>query len=73
MNPRIANVETLQNEQGPTPVGVQGTEYVGEVFYKVRCWAWLEVRPSIQYVVQPGGIAHNANDLIAGARVAINF
>ena len=73
VNPRIANVETLQNEQGPTPVGVQGTEYVGEVFYKVRCWAWLEVRPSIQYVVQPGGIAHNANDLIAGARVAINF
>jgi porin len=73
VNPRIGDLETLENDDGRTPVAVQGTEYVGEVFYKVRCASWLDLRPSIQYVVQPGGIVHNASDLIAGLRVSANF
>jgi carbohydrate-selective porin OprB len=35
--------------------------------------SWLDLRPNFQYVVQPGGISHNASDLIAGVRVSANF
>jgi porin len=73
VNPRLADVETLQSEETPTPASVQGTEYVSEVFYNVHLVSWLDLRPNFQYVVQPGGISHNASDLIAGVRVSANF
>jgi porin len=52
---------------------VQGTEYIGEVFYNLHLVSWFDLRPSLQYVVHPGGITHNASDLIAGVRVTANF
>jgi porin len=54
-------------------VGVQNSEYVGELFYKVRATGWLTLRPDVQYVHDPGGIAKNTDDLIVGLRVSINF
>jgi porin len=50
-------------------VGVQGYEYTGEVFYGAQVTRWLELRPNVQYVAQPGGIARNTNDVIVGVRV----
>ena len=73
VNPRIAAVERLQNDAGQAAVNVQGTEYVGEIFYNVHAVGWLDLRPNLQYVVQPGGIAHNASDLIAGLKLSINL
>jgi porin len=73
VNSRVADVETLQNALGRGPVGVQNAEYVGELFYKVRGTGWLTLRPDIQYVHDPGGIAKNTDDLIVGLRVSINF
>ena len=32
---------------------------------------WLDLRPTIQYIHQPGGIAHNTDDVIVGLRVLV--
>lgn len=68
VNPRVADIETLQNG-----INVQGTEYVAEAFYKLHLASWIDVRPSVQYVVQPGGIARNTNDVIAGLRLSLSL
>jgi porin len=69
VNSRIANVEIEQNATNPGSVNVQGYEYVTEVFYAVHLTRWLDLRPNVQYVAQPGGIARNTNDVIVGLRV----
>jgi len=73
VNSRIATVERLQNEEGYGPVPVQSSERVGEVFYNVHMAGWLDLRPNVQYVADPGGVAGRINDVIFGIRVAMNF
>jgi porin len=73
VNSRIADVETQMNEVNPGSVGVQGYEYVSEFFYAVHVNRWLDLRPNVQYVVQPGGIARNTNDVIVGLRVSVGI
>jgi porin len=73
VNSRIADVETEQDVANPGSVGVQGSEYVGELFYSLQAMRWLELRPNVQYVVQPGGIARNTDDIIVGLRLSINL
>jgi porin len=73
VNSRIADVETQQNALNPGSVGVQGSEYVAEFFYNVQVTRWLDLRPNVQYVVQPGGIAGNTNDVIVGLRLSVNI
>jgi carbohydrate-selective porin OprB len=33
----------------------------------------LNLRPNIQYVRQPGGVAQNTDDVILGLRLSISF
>jgi porin len=73
VNSRIADVETQENASNPGSVGVQSSEYVAELFYGVHVGRWLDLRPNIQYVAQPGGIARNTNDVIVGLRVSANL
>jgi porin len=76
VNSRVADVERLQNAQnaaGLNPVGVQSAEYVGEVFYRAQATPWLDLRPSIQYVRDPGGIGSNTPDVVIGLRLSVNF
>ena len=73
VNSRIAAVETQQNARNLGPVAVQGSEYVAEFFYCVQVTRWLDLRPNIQYVVQPGGITKNSNDVIVGLRLSVNI
>lgn len=73
VNSRVADVETLQNVVGQGPVGVQNAEYVGELFYKAQATGWLTLRPDVQYIHDPGGVAKNADDLVVGFRVSVNF
>jgi porin len=73
VNSRIADVETQQDALNPGSVGVQGSEYVAEFFYNVQVTRWLDLRPNVQYVVQPGGIARNTNDVIVGLRLSVNI
>jgi len=73
VNSRVADVERLENAAGRGPVAAQTSEWVGEMFYNVHVRGWLDVRPSIQYVAQPGGVARNKSDVIAGVRLAVNI
>jgi porin len=73
VNPRVAEVERMQNASGAGPVGVQTSEWASEVFYNIHVKGWLDVRPSVQYVVAPGGVSHNTNDLIAGLRLSLSL
>jgi len=73
VNSRVAAVERLQNEEGYGPVAVQSSEWVGEVFYNLHMAGWLDLRPNLQYVADPGGVAGRVNDVIFGIRVAMNF
>jgi porin len=73
VNSRVADVEWLQNELGRGPVGVQSAEYVGELFYKIQATRWLDLRPNIQYVCQPGGISNKASDVVIGLKLSVNL
>jgi porin len=73
VNSRIAAIESQRNAAGLGPVGVQSSEYAAEIFYSVHAANWLELRPNIQYVHQPGGIAQKTDDVIVGLRLSVNF
>jgi len=73
LNSRIAAVETQLNAARLGPLAVQSSEYLGEVFYSVHAARWLDLRPTIQYIHQPGGIAQNTDDVIVGLRVLVDF
>ena len=55
VNSRVAWSEELQNLAGLGPVAVQSNEYSMELYYTYRPLAGLQVRPNIQYVIDPGG------------------
>ena len=71
VNSRVADLETQWNQASPGSVGVQGSEYAAELFYGVHVTRWLDLRPNVQYVVQPGGLARNTNDVIVGLRLSV--
>jgi porin len=73
VNSRIAAAETLFNTTTRGALPVRGSEYVGEIFYSVDVAPWLQLRPDIQYIYQPGGIAHSADDVIVGMRLSVNL
>jgi porin len=63
VNPRIA--------RNLSPA--RGSEWVGEIFYGVAIDRWLELRPDIQYVYQPGGISRATDDVIVGLRLSVSL
>jgi porin len=73
VNSRIAFSEELQNLAGLGPVAVQGSEYSMEFYYTYRPLAGLQVRPNIQYVIDPGGTSANPNALVFGLKTVANF
>ena len=72
VNSRVALGEELQNAAGLGPVPVQGSEYVAELYYTIHATDWLNLRPNIQYVHQPGGISQT-DDVILGLKMSANF
>jgi porin len=72
VNSRVTAMEALNIAALPDSPGVQRSEYVGEMFYCVHTAEWLELRPNVQYIHEPGAIAHR-DDVIAGLKLAINF
>lgn len=72
VNNRVTSMEVENIGTLSKLPGVQHSEYASEVFYCVRTAAWLELRPNIQYIHEPGGIAHR-DDVVAGLKLAIDF
>jgi porin len=78
VNSRVAWSEQLENLAGQnivgfSPVAVQGNEYTMELYYTYRPLAGLQIRPNIQYVVDPGGTSANPNALVFGLKTVANF
>jgi porin len=73
VNSRIAWSEDLQNLAGLGPVAVQRNEYAIEFYYTCRPLAGLQVRPNVQYVIDPGGTSTNSNALVFGLKTVANF
>jgi porin len=73
VNKRVAGAEGLQNAAGLGPIGVQHSEYVGEIYYKLHAAPGIYLQPNIQYIVSPGGVSGNANDLILGFKLVVHL
>lgn len=73
VNSRIAASQALANSLGLGPVAVQGAEFPFELHYTFRPVNGLLFRPSIQYVINPGGTGANPNALVFGFTTSINF
>lgn len=68
VNSRVAWSDTLRNLAGFGPVPVRSSEYVVEAYYTYRPLGGLEIRPNVQYVVDPGGTSQNRNALVFGLK-----
>lgn len=73
VNSRIAASQALANSLGLGPVAVQGAEFPFELHYTFRPVNGLLFRPSIQYVINPGGTGANPNAFVLGFTTSINF
>jgi len=73
VNSRVAWAQMLENHVGLGSVPVQRSEYVAEAYYTFRPRNGLEVRPNIQFVVEPGGTSQNRNALVFGLKTIANF
>lgn len=52
---------------------VRDAEYAAELYYSVQPWAWLDLRPNLQYVVQPGGIRRAPDVAVLGLKAALTL
>ena len=73
VNSRVAEAERLRNASGLAPVGVQNSEYAAEIFWSFNPAPWVALRPNVQYVLHPGGVTHNTDDVIVGLKLSINL
>lgn len=60
----------LQNLEGLRPVPVQGGESAVEAYYTNRP---LEVRPNIQYVIDPSRKSQNRSAIAFGVKTVASF
>jgi len=69
VNGRVAKGQELD----PARPAVQDAEYASEIYYSVHPTKWLELRPNVQWVHNPGGV-HDANDVaVLGLKGAITL
>jgi porin len=73
VNTRIAEAESLFNALRSGSLPVQASEYVGDAFYSFQVAQWLQLRPDVQYVHQPGGNTHITDDVIVALRLSVNL
>jgi porin len=67
VNARFARADRLQGRRPRL------SEYVAEFYYGFRATSWLELRPNIQWIRNPGG-REEANDVaIIGLKSALDF
>lgn len=69
------NVNARAARAGLLPSGPGGldAEYAGEIFYSLHPFDWLDLRPNLQLVNQPGGRKHVPNVAILGLKAAVTL
>lgn len=75
INPRLATAQTEANWLGLGPGFVQHNEYVMEAYYGFQATGWLNLKASLQYVIDPGGYSSpvNENAWVVGLRTTVAF
>lgn len=73
VNGRIANLQSQQNAMGLGPVPIQGSEYVFELYYTFVPRPGLNIRPNLQYVVNPGGVSTVSDVVVLGLKTEFTF
>jgi porin len=48
-------------------------EYAAELAYRFQATGWLNIRPNVQYIVDPGGYAHADDVVILGVKAGVTF
>ncbi|WP_313319986.1 carbohydrate porin [Stenotrophomonas sp.] len=78
VNDRVARRQRLLNASNdveafadPLYQPVQRTEYNAELYYGVHVSDWLTVRPNLQYVKDPGGVAEVDSALVLGIKLQV--
>ncbi|WP_242097282.1 carbohydrate porin [Sphingomonas sp. CROZ-RG-20F-R02-07] len=69
VNGRVADGERID----PTRPAVQGAEYAAEVYYSLHPLDWLELRPNLQLVHNPGGVSRRTDVGILGMKAAVTL
>lgn len=73
VNGRVAWGQTLATLAGH-PVGpVQHSEYVTELDYNFQATSWLSVRPNLQFIHSPGGIAEQNDAWVIGLKAQLTL
>lgn len=62
VNDRVADAE-----------GIEGSEYAAEIYYTWRPSPALQVRPNLQYVLDPGGDSENDDVFVLGLKTSASF
>lgn len=57
----------------PTARARPGSEHAFEVFYSLHAFPWLILRPNVQLVLDPGGVARSADVVVLGMKSAVTF
>lgn len=52
---------------------VCSAEYAAEIYYALHPADWLELRPNVQFIHQPGGIAAEKDVVVLGLKAAITL
>jgi porin len=73
VNSRVAWSEMVKNSAGTGFVPVQHSEYVFEAYYTWRPLNGLEVRPNVQFVIDPGGTSQNRSAFVFGLKTVANL
>ncbi|MGK6321903.1 carbohydrate porin [Sphingomonas sp. DT-51] len=68
VNQRLARGEALLN--GATP---RDAEYTGELYYNVHLARWLDLRPNLQWVHQPGGVTAAHDVGVIGLKASVGL
>lgn len=72
VNGRVSEAEELEDAAGLGPVPIQSSEYESELYYTVHLTDWFNLRPNLQYIHRPGGIAQT-DDVVLGLKTTLNF
>lgn len=62
-----------QRRAGGATVVPQGSEFAVEAFYGYQFRRWLVIRPDVQWIQHPGGIASHSDAYVVGAKSVITF
>lgn len=64
---------THVNDRVADEEGIDGSEYVAEIYYTWRPNPALQIRPNLQYVVDPGGDSENDDVFVLGLKTSASF